>query len=376
MKKVIVIGAGMVGSTMVKDLAQDFAVTVLDNDIKKLNSLKKEFHVSVVQQDILHSQKLQSIIKDFNLVVSAVPGNLGYRTLKSIIEAKKDVVDISFFEEDPFKLHKLAVKNKVTAVVDCGIAPGLSNIILGYYDKRMKIKNYECYVGGLPFNRIRPFEYKAPFSPIDVIEEYTREARFVENGKIRIKPALTDIEFLNIPPAGILEAFNTDGLRTLIRTMKIPNMKEKTLRYPGHAEKVKVLSSTGFFNKDYVEIEGKKIKPVDLSARLLFPLWKLKKGEKEFTVLKIKINGKEKNKEKDIDFILYDKYDDKYKDTSMSRTTGFTCTAVARLLAGGIYKRKGITAPEMIGKDESCFRFVVDYLNKKGIDLNFEEKMY
>jgi saccharopine dehydrogenase-like NADP-dependent oxidoreductase len=376
MKKVIVLGAGMVGSTMAKDLAADFTVTILDIDIKKLNAVKRISQVSVIQQNILEIQKLQSIIKDFDLVFSAVPGHFGYKTLKSIIEAKKDVVDISFFEEDPFRLYRLAVKNKVTAVIDCGIAPGLSNIILGYYNKRMKIKSYDCYVGGLPFKRIQPFEYKAPFSPVDVIEEYSRNARFVVNGKIKIKPALTDIELSNIPPAGMLEAFNTDGLRTLIQTMKIPNMKEKTLRYPGHAEKMKMLSDAGFFNKNYIEVDGKKIRPVDLSTKLLFPLWNLKKGEKEFTILKIKMRGQEKNRNKDIEFILYDKYDEKNRDTSMARATGFTCTSVVRLLAAGAYKRKGIIAPEMIGKNEDCFRFVLGYLSKKGIELRFEEKIY
>lgn len=375
MKKILVIGCGRIGSTIAKDLASDFSVSVLDSNIKNLNTVKRVSQVSIVQQDIMKPDKLKKTIKKFDLIVSAVPSKLGFTTLKAIIEAGKDVVDISFFEEDPFKLDKLARKNKVTAVVDCGVAPGLSNIILGYYNKKMKITDYECYVGGLPFKRVPPFEYKAPFSPSDVIEEYTREARLVEKRKIVTKPALTEIEPLDIPPVGKLESFNTDGLRTLIRTMDIPFMKEKTIRYPGHAEKMKLLSAAGFFDKDYIEIDGKKIKPVDFTSKLLFPIWQLKKGEKEFTVMKIIISGVENKKHKAINFILYDKYDIKNKNTSMSRTTGFTCTSVTRLLADGKYKKKGIIAPEMIGSNTDCYEFVIAELSKKGIDMSFEEEI-
>src|SRR6185503_12264879 len=148
-----------------------------------------------------------------------------------------DVVDISFFPEDALLLDKLAKQKEVTAITDCGVAPGLSNLIIGRYNEEMKIDSFECYVGGLPKERIPPFQYKAPFSPVDVIQEYIRPARLVENGKLVIKPAMSDKEILHFDEAGDLEGFNTDGLRSLVTTMKhIPDMKEKTLRYPGHID--------------------------------------------------------------------------------------------------------------------------------------------
>ena len=164
---------------------------------------------------------------DYDLIISAVPGFMGFETLKTIIETKKNVVDISFFPENALELNELAQKNNVTALVDFGVAPGLGNILFGNYDKLMKIESYECYVGGLPKNKNQPLEYKAPFSPIDVIEEYTRPARLYENNNIITKQPLTDIETIKFDKVGELEAFNTDGLRSLLYTMShIPNMKE------------------------------------------------------------------------------------------------------------------------------------------------------
>ena len=330
MKKIIIFGGGMIGSAIAFDLSKDYDVTVVDIDKVRLSKLSKKYPVKIIEEDISKKGNINKIIKDFDLAVSAVPGYMGYETLKQIIEAGKKVVDISFFDEDPFSLDDLAKQKNVTAVVDCGVAPGLSNIILGYHSTKMKIENFECQVGGLPFKRVLPYEYKAPFSPIDVIEEYTRPARIIENGKIVVKPALSDTEYINIDEAGTLEAFNTDGLRTLIK-MDIPNMKEKTLRYPGHVERIKFLKESGFFNKDYIDLNGVKVKPVDLSAKLLFPLWHLNEDEKEFTVLQILIKGKEGKREKEYRYSLFDRFDEETKITSMARTTGFTCTAVVQV---------------------------------------------
>ena len=135
---------------------------------------------------------LQKTIKDFDLVVCAVPGFLGFETLKSIIEAEINVVDISFFSENSLELDALAKEKNITAIVDCGVAPGMDNIILGHYNEKMKLTDFECLVGGLPKVKKWPFCYKAPFSPVDVIEEYTRPARYIENGKMITRDALTD----------------------------------------------------------------------------------------------------------------------------------------------------------------------------------------
>jgi saccharopine dehydrogenase-like NADP-dependent oxidoreductase len=250
----------------------------------------------------------------------------------------------------------------------------MSNLILGYYNERMQIENFECMVGGLPKEKIKPFEYKAPFSPIDVIEEYIRPARFVEDGKLVIRPALTDAELINFDKAGILESFNTDGLRSLLFTMPgISNMKEKTLRYPGHINLMKALIDGGFFDEEKFDYKGMQISPLEFSTAILFKQWRLDEEEEEFTVMQIKISGKEKGTQKTIVYDLYDEYDPATKTTSMARTTGYTCTAALNLLINNLFNEKGVFPPELIGKHEQCFTFIVNYLKERNVIYNVIE---
>lgn len=369
MKKILVLGCGMVGRAIVKDMAKDYAVKVMDISKENLSKLKNSGGVKKIRADATDLKTLKRHSNDCDLLISAVPGFLGFKVLKKIIKCKKNVVDISFFGGDAFELNKLAKKNKVTAIVDCGVAPGLSNIILGYHNSRMKINSFECMVGGLPIKREWPYQYKAPFSPIDVIEEYTRPSRIVKNGKIIVKEALSDTEILDIEPVGELEAFNTDGLRSLLKTMKISNMTEKTLRYPGHTELIKVLRESGFFSDKKLNVNGNKISPLEITTRLLFPIWKLGDEEEEFTVLKINISGTKDDKNICYEYSLYDKFDRKTKVSSMARTTGYTCTAVARLVLGGKFSQKGICPPEFIGAQRANLESVINDLEKREIHI-------
>jgi saccharopine dehydrogenase-like NADP-dependent oxidoreductase len=367
MKKMIVLGAGLIGQTIAIDLCKDFEVTSADINLENLNKLKSKHPIQTTRLDFTNTQKIKEVVYSYDLVIGAVPGFMGFETLKTVISAGKNIVDISFFAEDPFLLDDLAKQNNVTAVVDCGVAPGMSNIILGYHNSKMQIQSFECMVGGLPFIRDWPYQYKAPFSPVDVIEEYTRPARLVENGYIITKPALSDLEYVHFDEIGTLEAFNTDGLRTLLKTMKIPNMKEKTLRYPDHIHYIQVLKETGFLDKTPIEINGVKIRPIDFTSKLLFPKWKLKEGDEEFTIMEIKIEGKEGDFLKQYVYQVLDRYDKKTNTSSMARTTGYTCTAVARLVIDNKFNQKGICPPEYIGANEECFDFVMNYFKERGV---------
>ncbi|MGB8657363.1 MAG: saccharopine dehydrogenase C-terminal domain-containing protein [Candidatus Zixiibacteriota bacterium] len=374
--RVIVLGAGLVGGAMAKDLAsdQDFQITVADLDPANLDKLKDDSRIQRTKADLSDSTTLSGLVKDSDLVVGALPGHMGFRALRTVIESGKDMVDISFFPEDPFELDQLAKERKVTAVVDCGVAPGCSNLILGYVASVLEeTESFSCYVGGLPKMRTWPYEYKAPFSPSDVIEEYNRPARFVENGRVVTKPALSEIELLDLPGVGTLEAFNTDGLRSLIKTMKVPCMKEKTMRFPGHAEKMRMLRETGFFSQRPLLVGGVDVRPLDLTSKLLFSLWKLDEGEEDFTVMRIEVEGKKDGKRKRFVFDLLDHYDKKNRTLSMARTTGYTCTTVARLLARKKFTHVGICPPEFLGQDHECYRSIMDGLKEKGI--NFQEKV-
>ena len=366
-KKVIVLGAGLVGKAIAIDLAAQFEVTAVDLNEEALNALE-ERGIATKKVDFSDLSALKNAIQPFDLVVGAVPGFLGLQTVKTVIEAGKNMVDISFFPEDPFQLDALAKKNNVTVITDCGVAPGMGNIILGYHYSRMKIQRYECLVGGLPVVREWPYEYKAVFSPIDVIEEYIRPARYVQNGQVVIKEALSDPELIHFPEVGTLESWNSDGLRSLIKTMPdIPDMIEKTLRYPGCIEYLRMLRESGFFSFEEVEVKGVKIRPVDVTAKLLFPKWKLKPGEEEFTVMRIQIEGEENGKAKMYEYNLFDKTDLKTDTLSMARTTGFTCTAVAHLVLDEKFSRKGICPPEYVGEEQANFDFVVNYLKERGV---------
>jgi len=367
LNKITVLGAGMVGRAIVIDLAKKHNVTSADISEESLKKLVKTKNIETILNDLSNKENVKNLIKDADLVVSAVPGFMGFKTLKTIIESGKNVVDIAFFPEDALQLDELAKKHNVTAIMDCGVAPGMSNVILGYHNTKMKVKDFEFYVGGLPQVRTLPFQYKAPFSPIDVIEEYTRPARFVENGKEVIKPALSDAELIEFEDVGTLEAFNTDGLRSLIKTMKIPNMKEKTLRYPGYIDQIKLLRDYGFFQTEKVEIEGKMVRPIDLTSKLLINKWKLEDDEPELTVMKIIVSGIEDNKRVKYIYDLFDKFDEATQTSSMARTTGYSCTSAVELVLDGDFVLKGLFPPEFLGAKDDCLKKMMAYQQDRNI---------
>lgn len=361
MKKIVVLGAGLVGGVMAQDLAKDHQVTTID--ISQDNLDKLDSNISKICADISDTSILHKYIKDCDLVIGAVPGFMGYKMMKDVISAGKNIVDISFYPEDPFGLDKLAKEKNVIAVMDCGVAPGMGNIIFGYHNNTMKISNYECLVGGLPVKREWPYEYQAVFSPIDVIEEYIRPARFVQNKQLIIKEALSETELIEFEEIGTLESWNSDGLRSLIKTMPhVPNMIEKTLRYPGCVEYLKVLRSSGFFSYDKININGVDIRPIDVTSKLLFPKWEMKEGDQDFTVMRIIMKGKEDGEEVSYRYDLLDRYEN--NTISMARTTGFTCTAVANLVLDKKYTRIGISPPEYLGEN---FKNVREYLKQRNV---------
>ena len=366
MKKIVVLGSGMVGRVMATDLAADFEVTAVDVSTLNLDGLKKA-PVKRLRADLSDAAAVRDAVRECDLVVGAVPGSMGFATLREVIAAGKDIVDISFFPEDSSLLDEAARKAGVTAVVDCGVAPGMSNMILGYHAARMSVRRFECYVGGLPFRREFPFEYKAPFSPADVIEEYTRPARYVENGHVVVKPALSDVENMDFPEIGTLEAFNSDGLRSLLATMKVPNMIEKTLRYPGHVGHIRALRDSGFFGLEEIDVRGRIVRPLDVTSAVLFKHWLLHEKDDEFTIMRVIVEGEENGRPKRYTYGLFDRRDKTTGFSSMARTTGFPATAVARLVLAGKFGRKGVCPPEFIGDDEASFRAVLAELAAKNV---------
>ena len=201
-KKAIVLGCGLVGATMARDLAADpkLDVTVIDVSRKNLDKLSRTPAIRTIQADLGSPDRIKTAIADFDLVVGAMPSALGFAALRAVIESGKPYADISFMIEDATALDALAKQHSVTAVVDCGVAPGLANMIIGHCHAKLDVtENVVFYVGGLPKERHWPYEYKACFAPFDVLEEYTRPARLVENGRVVVRPALSDPELIDFP---------------------------------------------------------------------------------------------------------------------------------------------------------------------------------
>lgn len=361
---VVMLGGGRVGAAMARDLAPDFKVTVADLREEALAVLAAA-GIGTRRIDLGSPEAVKAAVADADLVVGAVPGFMGFRTMRAVLESGKDIVDISFFPEDPFDLED-AAQGRI-ALMDCGVAPGCGNMILGHLENRLDaVERWDCLVGGLPEVRSWPYEYKAGFSPIDVLEEYTRPARFVDHGHLVTRPALSEPELVDLPGVGTLEAFNTDGLRSLIRTSKAPFKKERTLRYPGHIEKMRMLRETGFLSKDPVEIGGVPVVPLELTSRLLFPMWEMKPGEADFTVMRVVVEGTEGNRTRTFTYDLLDRYDAASGTTSMARTTGYTATACVRAVAQGRFTRKGVSPPEYLGRG-GCWDFVREELAKRSV---------
>jgi len=370
--KIIVLGAGLVGAPMAIDLFKNknFDVSVADYNDEVLNKLKNICpELNTIRKDLSKPSDVTSLVSDFDLVINAVPGFMGFKTAEAIIKAGKNCACIAFYEEDPFKLEELAKINNVTMIMDCGVYPGMGSALIMHVAKKLdQVDSILTFVGGLPEIREWPSDYKALFSPIDVIEEYIRPARYIENGFEVVRPALSDPEYVFFPKIGTLEAFNTDGLRTLAQTINAPNMKEKTLRYPGHIKKMAVLRELGFFSKDKsITIHNNKISPLELTSQVLFPNWKLNPGEVDITIFQSRIEGIQDGQKKKYTINLFDRYCPDTDVTSMARTTGYTATMAIRMIAQGLYGEKGISPPEYMGKYPQCIEFMLKGLKDRGV---------
>ncbi len=368
---IVVLGGGRVGGAIVRDLTavDDFTVTIADVDPVAVDRLMED-GANGMCLDLSVPANIARAIRDADLVVGAVPGFMGYRTVELVLEAGKPIVDISFFPEDAFELDGKAKAAGVPCLVDCGIAPGLSNLVLGRLEAALdETHSFRCLVGGLPVERTWPWDYKAPFSPSDVLEEYTRPARFRIDGRDIVAPALSDVELVHFPGLGTLEAFATDGLRSLLHTASTPNMVEKTLRYPGHANLMRVLRDTGFFSKEPVQAASGQVRPIDVTSALLFDQWQFEEGEPDLTIMRMEMEGMKDRKEVLHVYNLLDYYDPDTETSSMARTTGYSCTAMVHLVASGLWTQPGVVAPETVGRREDCFEAVLKHLEARGVHI-------
>ena len=370
MKRILVLGGGLVGGAIARELARDseIAVTVADSRPETLDRVSAEAPITTVRADLASGVEIGRLAAEADAVVGALPGRLGFGMLQAVLSAGKPIADISFSSEDPLRLDDLAKSRGATAVVDCGVSPGISNFAVGRAAAELdEITDATIFVGGLPFDRGRPGEYAIVFSAVDVIEEYTRPARLVVNGRIVTQPALSEVEAVDVPGVGRLEAFLTDGLRTLLTTIPARNMREKTLRYPGHAGCMRVMRDAGFFAEQPLEVDGGSVVPRAFTERLLFRAWQLQPGEEEFTFLRVDVRGRRSGREARRVFELFDRTDPVTGLTSMARTTGFPCAVVAGMLARGEYRDPGVRPLEFLARQPAAADRFGYLLRQRGI---------
>jgi len=358
--KIIILGGGMVGSAIARDLKETgYTVSVADIDTG-VQQFVESFDIDYLNLNFSDSRAVGKSVNNFDLVIGAVPGFMGFDILKTVLESKKNIVDISFMQENSRDLFAVAQKNGVIAITDAGVAPGLSNLVFGKklseYDR---LDTAKCYVGGLPQNPQPPWFYKSVFSPIDVIEEYIRPARIVDKGHKVSKPAMTDLESIEFNNIGMLNAFNSDGLRSLL-DMPIPNMVEKTLRFPGHIQKIISIRDKGLFEIDKIE----------KTAKSLIKDWKSDEGDYDQTIMKLEfigiINGERISKI----YNLVDYYDQENHISSMARTTGYTCTAVANILLENRFTKTGVYNLETLGSDDEIVQNIMQYLAQRNVQFD------
>lgn len=367
----------MVGSVIARSLAEreDVQVTVLDARPDALARFSGHPRITGKRADLGDPAAVVAAIGDADVVVGALPSVLGYQTLEAVLEAGKSYVDISFMADDPMPLCELARARGVTAVVDCGIAPGVSNMLAGHGAAQLdRCDRVEIYVGGLPVERRWPFEYKAGFAPSDVIEEYVRPSRIVSGGKLVVRPALSEPELMDFPGVGTLEAFNTDGLRSLVDTLDVPDMVEKTLRYPGHIELMRVFRELGLFGTEPVDVKGQQVRPRDLMSALLFPKWTFEPGEADLTVMRVSACGQRGGKAAELRWDYLDRHDPATDTRSMSRSTAFPATIVAEMILDGTFPLgPGLYPPELPAREPGFVDRVLAGLRARGAAIIFSQ---
>ncbi|MEM3371826.1 MAG: saccharopine dehydrogenase C-terminal domain-containing protein [Candidatus Korarchaeum sp.] len=369
--RVAVLGAGSVGRAVIYDLYERVTgsnLLVVDSNPSNLAAASKMVSKAELKRvEIRDVDDLHRIMRDVDVAVNSLPGKFGRLSWIAAIKAKVDLVDISYSEDDPTAYNMQASEAGVTIVPDAGVAPGLSNMMAGRaYAQLEEVKELRIYVGGIPEEPVPPLGYLVTWSPEDLIEEYVRDARILENGSIKRKPALSDIERIYIPEVGELEAFLTDGLRTMLKTLKgVSFMVEKTLRWPGHAEKIELLRTLGYLSKEPLQFDGESVSPAQLTAKLLRE--RLKGDSRDLVILIVHARGRRSPSDIEIEYRMVDRYDPSTGLTALARTTAFVATGVVKLIAEGSLPGPGVLPPEIIGMDEALFASIAEWLSWRGI---------
>jgi lysine 6-dehydrogenase len=293
------------------------------------------------------------------------------------IDARVNFVDLVYDEHlsNYNEINERARKSGIAVIPAMGVAPGLSNLMVAEgVEKFDNVDSAKIYVGGVPENRIPPLDYKTVFSATSVVNEYIRDARIRRGGKTIRVPALSEVEPVSFfsYDKGEFEAFLTDGLSTLLESFPdVPNMEEKTVRWKSHTEKLLLLRDLGLLSHERIKLaeNGVEISPSSVLAVLFREKLKFTEQDRDITLMKVEVVGTKDGKKFRYIQEIVDRYDESSHITSMARTTGFTCSVVAEILARKMFSGIGFFAPEKAIKGE-YYDTLMEGLGRRGIFIN------
>ncbi|MFQ5704363.1 MAG: saccharopine dehydrogenase family protein [Gemmatimonadales bacterium] len=359
MKRYAVMGAGLMGRVVAKDLIEtepDTAVTLIDFNAALLEDAAAFIdnpRLSVERVDVGETDRTAKVLEGCRAVVAALPHRRSMDGLTAAIAARAPIVDlVGSHPERRQQLDGRAQDAGILVVPGCGVAPGLSNVLVTRGVEMLdQVREAVIYVGGLPRLKAPPLEYQTVYSLESVFNSCVRPARIWRDGHEVIVEPLSGIELLQFPePIGKLEAFYTDGLASLMLTMTdriTESLVEKTLRYPGFADRVRLLRDCGLLDTEPVHVGSVEIVPRDLLVRQLAPMLELG-PDGDLVVMRVTVKGSVDGAERSHTFDLVDYFDPLTSYTAMARTTGFTGAAAARMIGAGRIPQTGVRFPEQV----------------------------
>jgi lysine 6-dehydrogenase len=371
--KILTAGCGHIGSVLIRDLLTSTShdITISDINLTQAQQTRNNIDANIecVALDVTDQNTAVALLQEYDMVIGLTPGNIGYRLLQAAIQAKIHCIDLSFMPENPLNLAPAALKADICVIPDCGVAPGLSNILVGHGATTLdQISNIHIYVGGNPAHPIPPLDYILTWSLEDLLEEYLRKATIVKNHHQIEVDALEGVELLDVPDIGILEAFYTDGLRTLLHSFPtVTNMWEKTLRYPGHREKIKLLKDLGLFSNSPITINGTTITPRSITQHLLRKTL-TRPDIQDILTMHIKMHGHRGQQQQHYSCYLQTQYDETQGLTAMARTTAYTASIIVQLVANSDIRLRGVVPPERLGMLEPIFNKIMTGLKDRHIN--------
>ncbi|MFB6149762.1 MAG: saccharopine dehydrogenase family protein [Halobacteriales archaeon] len=367
-------GAGLMGRAIGFDLAEhsDEDIVFVDADdatLKAAAEFVDSDRVKIKSVNIASRSEYGGFLETErpDLVINALPHELSVPALKSIVDEGIDAIDLAY-EEEQRELADKASDLDIRMITGCGVAPGISNMLAGDGIYRFdEPESVSIKVGGIPAEPKPPLEYRVVFHLNSVWNAYTRPATIVRNGEQIEVPALSGTESIHFEDIGELECFYTDGLATLPYTFDtVPNLEEKTIRYPGHSMKAKTLRECGLLDETSMEINGTEITPREFLTELLTPQLYLGDDE-DLTVLRVDVTNGDGAQ---YQATMIDEYDDSTGMTSMARTTGFTASIVAQKLLAGEIEQTGLVAPETLAADRALLDDIFAELAARDIKIN------